>query len=84
LALNRIITSKFYISNIPENEKISMNESNLYEIMVNILDNFFAYNENLINIVIKDLKEFTKKSGKQNIIIFSILVIISCLYLYIL
>ncbi len=84
MALNRIITSKFYISNIPENEKISMNESNLYEIMVNILDNFFAYNENLINIVIKDLKEFTKKSGKQNIIIFSILVIISCLYLYIL
>ena len=83
LALNRIITSKFYISNIPDNEKISMNELHLYVIMVNALDNFFAYYENSINIVIKDLKEFIKKYWKQNIIIFSISVIISCLYLYI-
>lgn len=60
-----------------------MNESHLNEIIVNVLDNFFAYYENSIKIVIKDLKEFIKKSGKQNIIIFSISVIISRLYLYI-
>jgi hypothetical protein len=51
--------------------------------MVNVLDHFFAYYESLINIVIKDLKEFVKHSGIKNIIIFLISVFISCIYLFI-
>ena len=83
LALNRIITSIFYISTIPDNEKIDMNESHIYELMVNILDHFFAYYESLINIVIKDLKKFIKNSGIKNIIIFLISVFISIILLFI-
>ena len=83
LALTRMITSIFYISTIPDNEKIDMNDSHLYEIMVNVLDHFFAYYESLINIVIKDLKTFVKNSGIKNIIIFFISVFISCIYLFI-
>ena len=83
LALSRIITSIFYISTIPDNEKIEMNDSHLYEVMVNVLDHFFAYYESLINIVIKDLKEFVKNSGIKNIIIFLISIFISFIYLFI-
>ena len=83
LALTRIITSIFYISTIPDNEKIEMNDSHLYEVMVNVLDHFFAYYESLINIVIKDLKEFVKNSGIKNIIIFLISIFISFIYLFI-
>ena len=83
LALTRIITSIFYISTNSDNEKIEMNDSHLYEVMVNVLDHFFAYYENLINIVIKDLKEFVKNSGIKNIIIFLISMFISFIYLFI-
>ena len=83
LALNRMITSIFYISTIPDNVKMDMNDSHIYEIMVNILDHFFAYYESLINIVIKDLKTFVKNSGIKNIVIFFISVFISCIYLFI-
>ena len=60
-----------------------MNDSHLYEVMVNVLDHFFAYYESLINIVIKDLKEFVKNSGIKNIIIFLISIFISFIYLFI-
>ena len=83
LALNRIITSIFYISTISDNESIDMKNSHIYEIMVNVLDHFFAYYESLINIVIKDLKGFIKNSGIKNIIILLISVFISFLYLFI-
>ena len=83
LALTRIITSIFYISTNSDNEKIEMNDSHLYEVMVNVLDHFFAYYESLINIVIKDLKEFVKNSGIKNIIIFLISMFISFIYLFI-
>ena len=78
-----MITSIFYISTIPDNVKMDMNDSHIYEIMVNILDHFFAYYESLINIVIKDLKTFVKNSGIKNIVIFFISVFISCIYLFI-
>ena len=83
MALNIIITSIFYISTISDNESFDMKNSHIYEIMVNVLDHFFAYYESLINIVIKDLKEFVKHSGIKNIIIFLISVFISCIYLFI-
>jgi len=83
LALSRIITSIFYISTISGNEKIDMKDSHIYEIMVNVLDHFFAYYESLINIVIKDLKDFIRSSGIKNIIIFLISVFISFIYLFI-
>lgn len=81
LALSRIITSIFYISTVDEG-KIDMDDSHIYEVMVNVLDNYFAYYESLINIVIIDLKEYFKKCGIKNIIIFIISVFISLIYLF--
>ena len=82
-ALNKLITSIFYISTISNEEKIDMNNTYLYELMVNLLDGYSIPNERVVRILFEDFKTKTRNCGIKNIIIFSVSIFISCIYLII-
>ena len=82
-ALNKLITSIFYISTISNEEKIDMNNTYSYELMVNLLDGYSIPIERLIRILLKDFKTKTRNCGIKNIVIFSVSIFISCIYLII-
>ena len=80
-AINKLITSIFYISTISNEEKIDMNNTYSYELMVNLLDGYYVPNENLIRILLNDFRTKTRNCGTKNIVIFSVSLFISCIYL---
>ena len=82
-AINKLITSIFYISTISNEEKIDMNNTYSYELMVNLLDGYYLPNERLITILLDDFKLRTRNCGIKNIVIFSVSLFISCIYLII-
>ena len=82
-ALNKLITSIFYISTISNEEKIDMNNTYSYELMVNLLDGYYLPIERLSRILLDDFKSNTNNCGIKNIIIFSVSLFISCIYLII-
>jgi len=82
-AINKLITSIFYISTISNEEKIDMNNTYSYELMVNLLDGYYIPIQGLIKILFEDFKSKTRNSGIKNIVIFSVSLFISCIYLII-
>ena len=82
-AINKLITSIFYISTISNEEKIDMNNTYSYELMVNLLDGYYTPNSILIKILLNDFRIKTKNCGVKNIVIFSVSLFISCIYLVI-
>ena len=58
-----------------------MNNTYSYELMVNLLDGYYVPNENLIRILLNDFRTKTRNCGTKNIVIFSVSLFISCIYL---
>jgi len=82
-ALNKLITSIFYISTMSNEEKIDMNNTYSYELMINLLDGYYIPIERLITILLEDFRTKTRNCGIKNIVIFSVSLFISCIYLII-
>jgi len=82
-ALNKLITSIFYISTMSNEEKIDMNNTYSYELMANLLDGYYIPIERLITILLEDFRTKTRNCGIKNIVIFSVSIFISGIYLII-
>ena len=82
-AVNKLITSIFYISTIDEKERIDMNNIYSYELMVNLLDGYYIPFENIILIMLTDLREKNKNCGVKNIIMLSVSLFVALIYLLI-
>ena len=80
-ALNKLTTAAFYLSTMSENESINITNKYSYELMFNLFNGYFMSFQELINIIIKDFTSETKKLGNISIIIFSITLTISIIFI---
>ena len=78
-AETKLINALFQISST--RKEIAINDKYVYELMINLLDSYFINYENLIHLMIDDFNENTKKCGIKNIVIFSVCLLISIIYL---
>jgi len=62
---------------------INFNDKYVYELMINLLNSYYLNYENLIQIMVRDFNEKTNNSGIKNIIIFSVSLLVSIIYLII-
>ena len=79
--MNKLTTSLFYISTVSDNSQISMNNTYAYELMVNLLNEYFIAFERLILINLKDFVEKSRTLIIKVITIFCISLFFSILYL---
>ena len=82
-AMSKLTTSLFYISTTSGSEIVNLNNTYSYELMVNLLNGYYISFERIIIILLNDFKTKTQNSGIKNIVIFSISLFISCIYLII-
>ena len=82
-ALNKLTTSIFYISTMPDSEPINLENKYSYELMFNLLNEFFINFEKIIKIIVDDFNYRTAHYTITNIIIFSITMFISIIYIFI-
>ena len=82
-AMNKLTTSIFYISTSSGSEIINLNNTYSYELMVNLLNGYYISFEKLILILLNDFKIKAQNSGIKNIVIFSISLFFTCIYLII-
>ncbi len=69
-AFNRYSTQLFYISTISDLESINMTDKNSYELMVNIMNDYFIYSELASSMVYNNIKNLIQKpTVVKNIII---------------
>ena len=62
---------------------INFNDKYVYELMINLLNSYYLNYEYLIQIMVRDFNEKTNNSGIKNIIIFSVSLLVSIIYLII-
>ena len=62
---------------------INYNDKYVYELMVNLLNSYYINYEKLIQIMVRDFNEKTNNSGIKNIVIFSVAIFVSIIYLII-
>ena len=82
-ALNKLTTAIFYLSTMSELEPINLSNKYSYELMFNLLNEYFGKFEKLIIIMVSDYKNRTKSYGIRNIAIFSITLIFSIIFIII-
>ena len=82
-AMSKLTTSLFYISTTSGSEIVNLNNTYSYELMVNLLNGYYISFERIIIILLNDFKTKTQNSGIKNIVIFSISLFLSCIYLII-
>ena len=82
-AISKLTTSIFYISTINDNSKIDLNNTYSYELMVNLLNGYYKSFQKLIVILFDDFINKTQNSGIKNIIIFSLSLFFTIIYLLI-
>ena len=80
-AMNKLTTSLFYISTVSDNSQISMNNTYAYELMVNLLNEYFIAFVRLIKINLEDFVEKSRTLIIKIVIIFCISLFFSILYL---
>ena len=84
IAMSRIPTSVFYVSTVTDDlNSISMNDRNTYELMQNLLNDYFINWKNIIILLVEDIKNNTKKS-KIVVFVFvcSLLIAIAALIIF--
>ena len=82
-ALNKLTTSIFYISTMPDSEPINMENKYSFELMFNLLNQYYSYFEKIIFLIVDDYLDRVKNYGITNIILFCITISISILYIFI-
>ena len=82
-ALNKLTTAIFYISTMPESEPINMENKYSFELMFNLLNHYYSYFEKIVFLIIDDYLDRVKNYGITNIILFSITISISIIYILI-
>ena len=82
-ALNKLITSIFYISTMPDSEPINMENKYSFELMFNLLNQYYSYFEKIVFLIVNDYLDRVKNYGITNIIIFCITISISIFYIFI-
>ena len=79
-SINKLTTSIFYISS-SDKDDFDMKNNYAYELMVNLMDSYYITFEKIIIIMVNYLDERTKDIKIINIIIFSISIVVSVIYL---
>ena len=64
-------------------KEINFNDKYVYELMINLLDSYYINYEQLIRIMVNDFNQNTNNCGVKNIVIFSVCLFISIVYLII-
>ena len=82
-ALNKLTNAIFYISTMPESEPINMENKYSFELMFNLLNQYYSYFEKIVYLIIDDYLDRVKNYGITNIILFSITISISIIYILI-
>ena len=80
-ALTRLTTALYYVSD--RENTIEIKNKYSYELMINLLDSYYITFEQIILIMSEDLDEDAKYSGIKNIIIFSLSLFVSVVFLII-
>ena len=62
---------------------INHKDKYVYELMINLLNSYYINYEKIIQIMIRDFNEKTNNSGIKNIVIFSVAIFVSIIYLII-
>ena len=83
-AMDRYSTQLFYISTISDLESINMADKYSYELMLNIMNDYFVYSKKSSFIIYDDIMKSIKKTAilKRIIIFLSLMVIIVSIALY--
>ena len=83
-AQTKMLNALVYIYNsAPEKNVFNINDKYIYELQYNLLNSHYLAYENIVYLMINDLDETTKSIRIKNIVIFSVSLIISIIYLYI-
>ena len=83
-AQTKLLNALIYIYNsAPEKDVFNIDDKYIYELQYNLLNSHYLAYENIVSLMINDFDKKSKSIGIKNIVIFSVSLAISIIYLYI-
>ena len=83
-AQTKMLNALVYVYNsAPDKDVFNINDKYIYELQYNLLNSHYLTYEKIVSLMVKDFDKTSKSVGIKNILIFSVSLVISIIYLYI-